>query len=91
MKLIQTTNKDYNSMLTFKTYLFEEKETEQAKKDIEIWADIPFYKDESVDFDCSTKDFSFEKQKRLLSMGVSETQLDEIKESEYIIVTCVHD
>lgn len=89
MKLIQTKNTDYNSLLTFKTYLFDEKESPQ--KDIEICFDIPFYKDESVDFNCFSKDLTLPQEMRLMFMGVDEEQIKEIKHSEYVIVTCVHE
>lgn len=89
MELIQTKNNDYNSLLTFKTYLFNEKE--HPRKDIEICFDIPFYKDESMDFHCFTKDLTLPQEMRLMFMGVDEEQIKEIKENYYIIVTCVHE
>jgi len=91
MKLIETKNRDYNNMLTFKTYLFDEKESDKAKKDVELYCDLPFYLDESIDFHCESNSITLPQQMRLLFMGVSEEQLEEIKESNYVIVTCVHE
>lgn len=89
MKLIQTKNTEYNSMLTFKTYLFDEKE--EYKHKIEICFDIPFYNDESIDFHCDCQELTPPREMRLMFMGASEDQIEEIKNSHYIIVTCVHD
>lgn len=89
MKLIKTKNIAYNSMLTFKTHLFDYKE--ECKSKIEICFDIPFYNDESIDFHCTCEELMPENETRLIFMGVSEKQIEEIKNSHYIIVTCVHD
>lgn len=90
MKLITTTNTNYNSKLIFKTYCFNENETGNAKKEIEICFDIPFYKDEAIDFHCLTKELNVPREMRLIFMGVNDDEMKSIKESNFIIVTCVH-